>query len=174
MANGNEEKDRQSYLAALCCAIPYHFVEAVLADPTEESLDTQRLNGSVLVIDIVGFTSVCQNLASQGTAGLAELSSLLDRFFEWLELEAIFPYDGYIVQFAGDAVTVIFHGPEHARRCAACALTVRKHMNSESREKLLGKHSGELLVRMGISCGDFRLNVLPLITRQLSGYHASL
>lgn len=162
------QRDRRSYLSALCRAVPYHIVEAVLDSPLERALEPQTFVGSVLVIDLVGFTPMCEAMAAGGPAGLSSLHVLLDRFFEWLELQAVFPYRGYVVQFAGDAVLVVFRGPDHARRCTACALTIRRLVHDAEREEVLGAHGHDLMVRMGLALGQVRLQVLGDMARRLS------
>ena len=111
----------ESYLAALCRAVPYHIVEAVLENPTEAAFGYRDVEGSVLYADLVSFTAMCERIARGGQERLGRLSRVLDELFTGLELEAFFPFQGYIAEFAGDSMMVVFTGPGHARRCAAAA-----------------------------------------------------
>lgn len=150
--------DRQAYLAALCRTVPYHVVESVLADPTADAAGERRFDGTVMFVDLVGFTSMCEAWAGVGEAGLSRLSQVLDRFFTVLLEQAIFPYRGYVVQFGGDSVTVVFHGADHAWRAAASALRARTLTETVGRES--GEPAELLRVRVGLASGDVRLPIL--------------
>jgi class 3 adenylate cyclase/tetratricopeptide (TPR) repeat protein len=147
--------DEKVYLSALCRVVPYHIVEAVLRDPTERALAQRRVAGSVMVADIVGFTPLCERLAHQGRGGLSQLSTLLDGLFERIELDAIFPFKGYITQFAGDALIVVFHGDDHQLRAVAAALAVRRQV-----QQTVEEGGSELALRIGLAPGDIFLNVM--------------
>ena len=157
--------DAQVYLSALCRVVPHHIVEEVLTDPTERALRPQRFPGSVLVVDMVGFTSLCTRLTLDGRTGLSRLSTFLDRLFEGLELEAIFPFGGYIVQFAGDALVVVFRGEDHALRALAAALTIQRRLEDLVQEP---GGAGPLMLRIGLARGEVFLNVFGDITQRVA------
>ena len=133
---------RVAYLEALCRTVPYHIVERVLADPSERAVADEVFDGTVMFADLVGFTGLCERLAAEGPDGLAELSRLLNRMFSHLLDEAIFPYDGYVVQFGGDSITVFFRGEGDDRRAVASALTCQRIMHGEL-GRLLNDTPGE-------------------------------
>jgi class 3 adenylate cyclase/tetratricopeptide (TPR) repeat protein len=148
--------DRKTYLAALCRNVPYHITEAVLEDPIPEAIGDQEFEGSILYADLVGFTALCDELARAGTDALSRLSELLSTFFGGMLEEGIFPFDGYVVQFGGDSVTVAFRGPGHAVRAAACALeTCRIAENIPQ-----ARRSDSLRLRVGVASGQVALIVI--------------
>ncbi len=152
------EADRQAYLAALCRTVPYHITEEVLRSPAAAAVADQRWDGTVMYIDLVGFTSMCEAWAATGEAGLSRLSQVLGRFFTVLLEQAIFPYEGYVVQFGGDSVTVAFRGEGHAQRAAASGLRARRVTEEIDS---FGEGPGELLrVRVGLASGAIGLAVL--------------
>ncbi len=158
-------EQRIAYLEALCRAVPYHIVEKVLADPTESSVGNQSFEGSVMFADVVGFTSLCEGLSSQGPEGLGKLSHILNEVFTHLLDEAIFPYGGYVVQFGGDSITVVFRGDDQARRAVAAALACLRIMHGEL-GRLLDGRSGELMLRIGLAAGQIDIPVLGDYTRR--------
>ncbi|MBW2525329.1 MAG: AAA family ATPase [Deltaproteobacteria bacterium] len=155
-----------AYLTALCKTVPYHVVEAVLAEPTEHSIKDQSFEGSLMFADLVGFASLCERLASQGPEGLSALSGILNRLFRHLLEDALFPYRGYVVHFGGDSATVVFRGDDHARRCAAAALASQTLL-SEKLGRIADAGGRELMLRIGIVSGVIRLPVFGDLVRRM-------
>src|SRR5215210_4130025 len=79
-----------------------------------------RVNGSVAFVDIYGFTRLTERLARKGKVGAEEMSDVLSATFAGLLAEA---YDdgADLVKWGGDAVLLLFRGPEHAQRAARAA-----------------------------------------------------
>lgn len=156
---------RGSYLAALCRTVPYHIVEEVLREPSERAIRNRFFDGSVVFTDLVGFTPLCERLAHSGEDGLGRLSRVLNELFGTLIEDAIFPYNGYIVQFGGDSITTFFRGEGNAQGAAAAALTMQRLMFGELGRLVEGQNR-ELMLRVGVGCGDIRLLVLGDLTRR--------
>jgi class 3 adenylate cyclase/tetratricopeptide (TPR) repeat protein len=150
--------DRQAYLAALCRTVPYHVTEAVLANPSKSSVADQFWQGTVLYADLVGFTSMCEAWAGEGESGLSRLSDVLSTFFTLLLEHAIFPHAGYVVQFGGDSLTVVYRDKGHAHRAAASALEARQLVADVDRARTDGSHG--LKLRVGLASGEIRMPVL--------------
>ena len=150
--------DRQAYLAALCRTVPYHITEAVLASPTKDAIADQSWVGTVLYADLVGFTTMCEAWAGEGESGLSRLSDVLSSFFTLLLEHAIFPHEGYVVQFGGDSLTVVYKNKGHALRAAASALQARELVADVDRARSDGAHG--LKVRVGLCSGQVDLPIL--------------
>ncbi len=160
------QPERVAYLTALCKALPYTLVEAVLADPTEHSVASQSFRGAVLQADLVGFTPLCEGLAAQGTAGLTKLGAALDALLTRLLEEAFFPYRGYVVVFGGDSATVVFRGERAEQRAAAAGLAAQELMRGSLRT-LLAEDGRDLMLRVGIAGGEVRLPVVGDVTQRV-------
>ncbi|MEM6730755.1 MAG: adenylate/guanylate cyclase domain-containing protein, partial [Myxococcota bacterium] len=158
-------KQRQAYLSALCRTVPYHIVEEILETPSERSIRSESFVGTVLVMDLVGFTPLCERLAHSGEQGLSRLSLVLNRLFGTLLDDAIFPYAGYVVQFGGDSITAFYRGEDDARRAVASALTTQRLMHGEL-GRLVEGQSRELMLRVGLARGEVALPVLGDLTRR--------
>ncbi|MEE8410432.1 MAG: adenylate/guanylate cyclase domain-containing protein [Myxococcota bacterium] len=158
-------EDRVNYLTALCRTVPYHIVEAVLDNPVDDSVKAHAFDGTVLFADLVGFTAMCERLASEGPKGLSRLAKILNGLFSNLLDEAIFPYSGYVVAFGGDSLTAFFRGKQHAERAAAAALTAERLVYGEV-GRLIGGKSRELMLRVGLATGEVRLPLLGDIVQR--------
>lgn len=161
------DKQRRAYLEALCRTVPYHVVQPVLAKPSESSVQHLRVEGSVMVADLVGFTAVCERFASEGSEGLSALSTLLDQLFSALLEKGIFPFSGYVVHFGGDSVTTVFYDGAPERRAVAAALTMQRLMRQEIRA-LIGEGSRDLMLRVGVASGSVHLPILGDVNRRVT------
>ena len=77
-----------------------------------------------MVVDISGFTTLSEQLAAAGREGTEQLIATLSRIFTVL-LPAT-DDGGDVVKFAGDALFVLFTGPDHARHAAHAAWNMNR------------------------------------------------
>src|SRR3954454_20985442 len=79
-----------------------------------------RVPGTLVFVDISGFTRLSERLARKGNVGAEELSDLLSNTFADLLAESY--EDGAdLVKWGGDAMLLLFRGPGHAARAARAA-----------------------------------------------------
>lgn len=116
----------QAYAQALCRTIPRAIVDAALAEPTPPELLSTRFDGVVLHIDVVGFTTISEQLAARGDVGLAQLTRGVDLLLRDLLEQALLPAGGDAVQFGGDSATVVFRGDRAAHRAAHAAMVAQR------------------------------------------------
>jgi class 3 adenylate cyclase len=83
-----------------------------------------RIEGTAVVVDISGFTTLSEQLAAAGREGTEQLIATLSRIFTVL-LPAT-DDGGDVVKFAGDALFVLFRGPDHARHAAHAAWNMNR------------------------------------------------
>ncbi len=105
----------------------------LLEDPDSLALGGQRVELTVMMTDLRGFTSLSAEL------GPERMVSLLNRYLGRMT-DVIMARGGTINDFIGDAILVLFGAPipweDHAERAAACALEMQLAMlefNEESR-----------------------------------------
>jgi len=144
--------------------------------PNGDGPGHMRINGSVAFVDISGFTRLTERLARKGKVGAEEMSDILNATFAGLLAEA--RDDGAdLVKWGGDAVLLLFHGPDHAHRAARAAHRMRAALRVIGR---VPTSSGMVILRMsvGIHSGDFDFFLVgdPDIHRELliSGPAASI
>jgi adenylate cyclase len=86
---------------------------------------TQERDVSVMFSDIVGFTKLCEHMPP------AEIGEMLNSYFSRMA-EVIFEHEGTLDKFIGDAILVVFGAPfdqpDHAERCVAAALDMRREL----------------------------------------------
>ncbi|MBD3942150.1 AAA family ATPase [Microbacterium sp. NEAU-LLC] len=83
-----------------------------------------RVDGTAVVVDISGFTTLSEQLAAAGREGTEQLIATLSRIFTVL-LPAT-DDGGDVVKFAGDALFVLFTGADHARHAAHAAWNMNR------------------------------------------------
>lgn len=121
----------------------------------------RTVDASLAFVDVSGFTALSERLAEQGRAGAEELTDLLGTCFSELLADA-YAQGGSLLKFGGDALLLIFDGPDHALRAARGAAAMRRTTRQVGRLKTsvgnvrlrtsAGIHSGEVhLFRVGKS-----------------------
>lgn len=135
-----------------------------------------RLDGSLAFVDISGFTRLTERLAARGKVGAEQMSDMLSATFTGL-LTATRDDGADLVKWGGDAMLLLFDGPDHAARAARSAHRMRATLADIGAIRL---PSGTVRLRMsvGVHSGafDFFLVGDPAIHQELliSGPGASL
>ena len=113
----------------------------------------RRIEGSLAFVDISGFTTLTERLATKGKVGAEEMSDLLDGSFATL-LEEAYAYGASLVKWGGDAVLLLFEGPEHPLLASRAAYAMRSAMRRTGR---LRTSVGIVQLRMsvGVHSGSF-------------------
>ncbi len=134
------------------------------------------IDGSMAFVDISGFTKLTERLARKGNVGAEEMSDILDSTFGML-IRAARPDGADLVKWGGDAILLLFRGPDHAAHAARAAYRMRKTLRQSGRTTAT---AGQVTLRMsvGIHSGEFHFFLVgdPAIHRELvvSGPSASL
>ena len=120
-------------LAKLAAYVPEPVVQALYRQPqvlTEPS--ARRYEAAVLFSDISGFTALSELLGQTGPAGAEDLTFLINRYFTQM-IQIVHDYQGQVVKFSGDAITVLFPAEATSmqtaiRQAGECALTMQAEM----------------------------------------------
>ena len=78
------------------------------------------LDGSLVSVDISGFTALSERLAEQGRKGAEELVRTISGIFASL-IQAAERHGGDVLKFRGDALLLLFVGDAHAARACGAA-----------------------------------------------------
>ncbi|MDX1428694.1 MAG: AAA family ATPase, partial [Rhodothermales bacterium] len=123
-----------------------------------ESRD-ERLRGSVMFVDMAGFTPFVLSLCSLGQKGIEALQGVLTRYFDEL-VDCIYDHGGDVYHFAGDSMLIGFSGMpsepdnESAARAVACAISIREiGARYEDFDVLGTKYRMDL--KIGLAFGDY-------------------
>ena len=81
----------------------------------------REIAGSLTFVDISGFTAMTERLARKGKVGAEEMNDVLNAIFT--ELLGVAYRDGAgLVKWGGDAVLLLYEGPDHASRACRAAM----------------------------------------------------
>ena len=72
----------------------------------------QRITGTALFADAVGFTPLAERLGRLGRRGAEELTTLIDRLVHLL-IDVAIGHGGEVIAYGGDALFVVFAGESH-------------------------------------------------------------
>src|SRR5437763_11616965 len=87
----------------------------------------RAIEGSLAFVDISGFTTLTERLAAKGKVGAEEMNDYLDVAFGEL-LEVAYAYGALLIKWGGDAVLLLFEGPEHAALAARASYEMQRTM----------------------------------------------
>jgi class 3 adenylate cyclase/tetratricopeptide (TPR) repeat protein len=113
----------------------------------------QCLEGSMVFVDISGFTAMSERLAKHGKLGAEELTAVIAATFGEL-LGAAYSFGASLLKFGGDALLLFFSGDEHARRACAAARAMQQRLDEVG---VCFTSAGKVTLRMsvGIHSGMF-------------------
>jgi len=99
---------------------------------------------TIFFSDIAGFTSISEGLDSD------DLARLMNQYFQTSVGNCIFPEDGTVVKYIGDAIFAFWNAPDpqtdHAARACRAALRFRQ-------QKILSVNEHPLITRIGLHTG---------------------
>ena len=113
----------------------------------------RRITGSMVFVDISGFTKMSERLARLGKRGAEEVTSVISGCFDRLLADA-YAAGGTLLKFGGDALLLLFRGDHHAEQAAAAALEMRATLRTI---RVFETEAGRVRLGMtsGVHSGDF-------------------
>ena len=85
----------------------------------------REVEGSIAFVDISGFTKLSERLARQGKVGAEELTDAIGTCFTRL-LGVAYGNGGGLIKFGGDALLLLFTGPDHHAKACRAAVGMRR------------------------------------------------
>lgn len=142
------ERDRAVVRSTFARMVSPQVMEHVLEDMSMLAKG-RRKEVTVLFTDINGFTPICEKHEPE------EIIEMLSEFFS-LMVEVILKHDGYLKQYVGDEIMVIYGAPhdsdDHATRALRTALEIREVL-AKAKERAGGK-PGFYEVKVGLNSGS--------------------
>ncbi len=134
-------------------------------DADAPSSNHQQIDGTMVFVDISGFTALSERLAMLGKVGAEEVTEVLGGCFKGL-LAVAYPLGGRLIKFGGDALLLLFDGDGHEHRAVNAAIGMQRAM------KTLGKvktPAGNMTLRMsiGANSGTFHFFLIGDSHREL-------
>ena len=106
--------------------LPGVAVDWILDDPERT---WRELDGSLVFVDVSGFTALSERLAKRGRVGAEELTDIIGTCFAEM-LAAAYRLAGSLLKFGGDALLLLFTGSDHARRATRSAVHMRQALRA--------------------------------------------
>ncbi len=142
------ERDRAVVRSTFARMVSPEVMEYVLEDMSSLTKG-RRKDVTVLFTDINGFTPICEKHEPE------EIIEMLSEYFS-LMVEVILKHDGYLKQYVGDEIMVIYGAPheseDHATRALRTALEMREVL-AEAKKRSNGK-PGFYEVKVGLNSGS--------------------
>ena len=125
----------------------------------------RAIDGSLVFVDISGFTALTERLARRGKVGAEIMRDTLDGVFTAL-LDEAYDWGAGLLKWGGDALLLLFDGPLHAERAARACWEMQKTLDRVGRLRVGG---GTIVLRMsiGISTGTMEFVVAGSVHREL-------
>src|SRR5262245_15454093 len=125
----------------------------------------REVDGTVAFIDISGFTAMSEKLSSRGKAGAEEVTEVMNATFAAL-LGVAYAQGGGLLKFGGDALLLLYEGPENAGRAARAAFEMRRTLRAIGRPRT---SAGAIQLKMhaGLHAGHFNFFLVGDSHREL-------
>jgi class 3 adenylate cyclase/tetratricopeptide (TPR) repeat protein len=132
---------------------------------TSPSARWRDVDGSIVFVDISGFTKMSERLARQGKAGAEEVTDVLGPVFARL-LAVAYGNGGGLIKFGGDALLLLFTGPDHAGHATRSAHGMRRELREIGN---IPTSAGSVRLRMsvGVNSGVFQMFLVGGSHREL-------
>jgi class 3 adenylate cyclase/tetratricopeptide (TPR) repeat protein len=121
--------------------------------------------GSLVSLDISGFTSLSERLQAKGRAGAEELILLISGIFEGL-IGIAHRHGGDVLKFRGDALLLLFEGPEHELRASHAAAQMQWFIE-QTGETMSSVGPVQLRMATGIYSGECHFYLVGSTHREL-------
>jgi len=119
----------------------------------QPELRQRTLEGTVVFVDISGFTKMSERLARLGRVGAEEVTDVVGFVFRRL-LATAYANGGGLIKFGGDALLLFFAGETHAADGVAAAIGMRRTLAEMGQ---IDTSAGKVRLRMsvGVHSGEF-------------------
>jgi class 3 adenylate cyclase/tetratricopeptide (TPR) repeat protein len=143
------------------------YVPRLLIEWLKETPEARHraVDGSLVFVDISGFTALTERLARRGKIGAELMRDTLDGVFTAL-LDEAYDWGAGLLKWGGDALLLLFDGPGHAPRAARAAWEMQRTIERVGRLRVSG---GTVTLRMsiGIATGKLDFFVAGSVHREL-------
>jgi class 3 adenylate cyclase/tetratricopeptide (TPR) repeat protein len=125
----------------------------------------REVDGTVVFVDISGFTKLSEKLAKSGKVGAEELADAIGSCFARL-LAVAYGNGGGLIKFGGDALLLLFTGQDHPAKACRAAVGMRRALREIGRIETSGGKVG-LRMSVGVHSGTFNFFLVGGSHREL-------
>lgn len=133
--------------------LPSTLLAALEQHGEKHSTFIEPTDGTLVFADVSGFTPLSEGLAATGREGSERLTAVLNDFFGRM-LSIASDWGGSNQKFGGDAMLLLFVGPDHARRAVESALAMQAETKRFPAIKV-GSRRLKLAMSLGVHSGRF-------------------
>ncbi|MFL5791752.1 MAG: tetratricopeptide repeat protein [Actinomycetota bacterium] len=112
------------------------------------------IEGSVVFVDISGFTKLSEKLAKVGKEGAEQVTDAIEACFTDL-LSVAYANDGSLIKFGGDALLLLFEDGDHVANACRSAVWMRRALRDVGRIELPGGAHLQLRMSVGVHTGTY-------------------
>jgi class 3 adenylate cyclase/tetratricopeptide (TPR) repeat protein len=125
----------------------------------------REVDGTIVFVDISGFTKMSERLARSGKVGAEEVTDVIGSVFARL-LSVAYGEGGGLIKFGGDALLLLFTGHDHPIKGARAAVGMRKGLRDIG---AIQTTAGKVTLRMsvGLHSGTFHFFLVGESHREL-------
>lgn len=131
--------------------VPRGAIEWLATTPEQRH---RPVEGSLLFVDLSGFTALSERLARLGREGAEEVTAVVNTVFNGL-LAVAYADGGTLLKFGGDALLLLYEGEDHAAHAVRAGARMRTHLRGLSP---LGSSAGNVELRMTIGVHSGRVD----------------
>ena len=142
--------------------LPRLVVEWAAHEPPEP---WRELDGSLVSVDLAGFTALAERLQAKGRAGAEELVLAVSGVFEGL-IGIAYRRGGDVLKFRGDALLLLFSGDVHAERACRAASEMQWFIEHTG-ERMSSVGEVELRMATGVYSGPCHFFLVESSHREL-------
>jgi class 3 adenylate cyclase/predicted ATPase len=128
-------------------------LQAIAAEPERTYPWIERVDGTLVMVDVSGFTRMSERLAATGKEGSELLNNVLNEYFQ-LMLDTAWTHGGSNLKFGGDALLLLFQGNDHANRAVMTGLDMQR-ANKKFPALRIGSERIKLRMSIGAHSGSF-------------------
>ena len=143
------------------------YVPRLVVDWLRQTPDAlyREVEGSMVFVDISGFTALSERLSRRGKIGAELMRDTLNGVFIAL-LDEAYDYGAGLLKWGGDALLLLFDGPRHEERSCRAAWEMQQTLDRVGRLKT-GSASITLRMSVGITTGTFQFVMAGSVHREL-------
>lgn len=148
-----ESRSKRQFTELFGQYVPPELVDKMAADPEKYSMEGKSEELTVLFSDIVGFTSISENLEPK------ELSQFINDYLTAMSL-VIHNNRGTLDKYIGDAIMAFWgapvEDPEHARQGVISAMAMQTELD-KLRAEMLARGWPDIRIGVGVNTGQMRV-----------------
>ncbi len=125
-----------------------------------EGKKIESVKGSLMIMDISGFTELSERMCNFGKEGTEELTKILNNYFSSM-LKVIKKYQGIPLKFGGDSILVGFYGDKEISKelSSSCAISLMNEIEKfKSIDTIVGKAG--ITMKIVIETGEWKECIL--------------